>query len=191
MRRIFSTVALVFVIAAFSAASAYGAVVNYYFTGTCGTGCTGTVTATMVVSGYTLGTSINPDVLSFTYLSSDISYTTAGFWICCEVGSLPATLPAPANIIVQGYSGSGTSFPVGDFFSDNTSTDPWTVDFNASVFVEDDGTNGCWATAPGGVCSSAASTPEPGSLALFGAGLLCTVGVERRKLRDRVPRTNM
>ncbi len=40
---------------------------------------------------------------------------------------------------------------------------------------------GCWATSPGVACPSGASTPEPGSLALLGAGLAC-IGTFARRL---------
>jgi hypothetical protein len=62
----------------------------------------------------------------------------------------------------------------------------WSTNFGSPAGTASNGNDpGCWATSPSVTCSTAASTPEPGSLVLLGTGLFCALGVARVKLRHR------
>jgi hypothetical protein len=74
------------------------ATATFRFVGQC-TDCTGSGTGTLVLQDYTLGESLTAaNFVSFTYSSNKLSYTLNAAQVQLLVGSLPASLPAPATV---------------------------------------------------------------------------------------------
>jgi hypothetical protein len=74
------------------------ATATFRFVGQC-TDCTGSGTGTLVLQDYTLGENLTAgNFVSFTYSSNKLSYTVNASQVQLLIGSLPANLPAPANV---------------------------------------------------------------------------------------------
>jgi len=123
-------------------------------------------------SGLIIGNSCSiflgdPLVLTLTVSGTTLSWGSAGtvtdgFGTSNWIGGLtePITGMTPGQI--QHFFCPGATCTPADFASTNSITKPWAGDFLATA---------------------TAQTPEPGSLPLFGSGMIVLAGVLRRKLR--------
>jgi len=150
----FKTFLFVCVLAAVSAPAALNGVpvstTSYTFTGVC-QDCPGTPpqigTGTLVLAGYTQGTALSAaNFVSFNYTSSKITFSITAAQLTGSglTGTIPATLPAPANVSI---------------FSDGT------IQFNSQ-------SNGAWCT--GIACRNDFGLPSSGSWALTAAAITPT-----------------
>ena len=123
----------------------------FNYTGVC-TDCTFSNGELELFAPYTLGTPITTsNFVNFIYTSNLVSFfinqSDPGFFVS---GSLPDTLPGPANIIIEDSQ-----------WEFSTSTDgSWFVDQFGGA---DNGPSNTW--------SAQASTPEPGTILMLAAGL--------------------
>lgn len=142
--------------------------VTYQFTGVC-TDCSGDVTAQLVLQDYTPGTDIGSAFVSFTYDGSNLlpSFTiNQGTDDLSVQGSIPTSLPGPADIDIIGSPGD----IVGQI----------DTEFSTS-------TNGSWGISGIGVpyfdygsSSTWSMVPEPGSMIIVGSGLVGLIFTRRR-----------
>jgi len=100
-----SAILLVCILAAVQASSATNiatTTATYQFTGQC-SDCSGTGIGQLTVQNYTLGQPLNnTNFVSFSYSSNLVSYTVGSGNFLNLTGTLPASLPAPATVEVQG-----------------------------------------------------------------------------------------
>jgi hypothetical protein len=154
---------------------------TYNFSGTC-TDCSGTATATLVLSNYTLGTPItSSNFVSFTYNGTNLTgpFTiTSGSPGLFVSGSIN-TIPGPNNfsvsvgintIAAQNRSTVSHAVASNSFFSNTNGN--WSV----GVIPFDFGTNGVWGAA-------IAVTPAPPTSVLLVLGLLAVAAFSWRQRR--------
>jgi hypothetical protein len=135
-------------------ANAVTTISDFSFTGTCTTDCTRTVTATLVLQNYTIGSAFDStNFVSFTYHSNlfDISVPSNNPFSSANgtFGSLP------------GFDFVSVFFQVGGQLArfESGTDGSWCV---GPGCFSDQGTNGVWAVAP---------VPLPAALPLFATGL--------------------
>jgi hypothetical protein len=146
---------------------------TFNFTGVC-TDCEGSVTATLTLQNYTLGTPITNE--NFSELFYGGSNLLPAFFISKLMenftfaeGSIPAGLPGFANVSVFGtehafFSGVEGSWNVGIVIQ---------IEDPGDGFVDlDFGGQGTW---------NGTAVPEPGSMALLGSAGLALLALRRRR----------
>jgi hypothetical protein len=142
--------------------------VTYQFTGVC-TDCSGDVTAQLTLQDYTPGTDIGSAFVSFTYDGSNLvsSFTIEqGSGDLSVQGSIPTSLPGPADIDIVGSAGDIVGHVDTEF---STSTNgSWSIS-GVGVPYFDYGSSSTWSLVP-----------EPGSLVIVGSGLIGLVFARRR-----------
>lgn len=166
-RKTLFTMAAALIVAAVPAAA--GPITQTFnFIGTCATGCTGTVTATLkLVDTYNPRTDfVTGDFVSFNF-SSNLSPSLNIFPVgVIFYGQLPASLPGGAFL---GFSGADALTAFNTLLNGN-----WNIGSAGGIgplTPASTGTGGVWSTA----------TPEPASLTMLGLGLAAvTVGGRRR-----------
>lgn len=141
---------------------------TYSFPGTCSVDCTGTGTGTLVLSGYTLSSSLaHSNFVSFSYSLNFLSYSITSPELVDLIGTPPSSLAAFASVFIEGNStifGNSTTV----VFTSST-TGSWCAG-GFGVCAADSGTNGIWSSG----------VPEPAtylSMLLTGGALF----VLRRK----------
>jgi hypothetical protein len=155
----------------------------YYFTGTFDGG---TAYGELTLQNYTLGvevfgpTSPNNNLVSFSFNAPFRTFTAtladSNFNI---EGRLPAALPAPANLSIQGYLVDTQEFFVLNT-SDFNGNIGWSMGFYPAFDEEAPGTeysgrSHLWSDAP------PSTIPEPASLTLIGTGLAVVLQRLRRR----------
>jgi hypothetical protein len=144
---------LLTVVASGFATPAFSQNTTFTFHGTC-SDCSGTATATLVLSNYTLGQAITgANFVSFTYNGTNLQ--------------VPFTITAST---LQSVSGSMTTIPGANTFevvASNLNEIEFESQVNGSWFcgLGDSGTLGTWTGAP-------PTTPAPPTSLLVGVGLL-------------------
>ena len=109
-----------------SGASLFAQDTTYYFSGTCTRDCTGTATGTLVLRNYTPGTSLTlAHFVSFTFISSNQGTSTFDS-VSSLSGRIPVTLPARANVYIEGDGGLGTDVDGTWNFQGRSSGEPHT-----------------------------------------------------------------
>ncbi len=150
---------------------------NFDFTGTCETACTGEATAVLTLENYTLGSQLaESNFVEFSYSAPDSLFdldTTdlTGTFISGILPTSLATGPAPANVFLD-LEVTVDDTPFEFLFNsgtDNAGPDSWSL-VNNGVIGDDNGVDGIWTLAP-----------EPGSVLLFGIGLIAIGCTSRRR----------
>ena len=137
--------------------------VTYNFTGACSDcyGGHGNATATLTLSGYTLGSAFNAsNFVSFTYTGTDLlptfTITSLSPGLMAS-GTLPSSLPGYANVSVSSSS----------YFFSSMSDGTWSA---GRPILGDRGTVGTYS-----------ALPEPATMGMLGFGLLGVALLSRRR----------
>jgi hypothetical protein len=165
-----SALLLVCVLGALQTGSAItGTTVTYQFVGQC-TDCTGTGVGLLTLQNYTLGTALaNSNFVSFSYSSNLLSFSLTQANSPNLSGTLPATLPAQATVLVDGF----TTNPNDLLWSHSDGS--WCAGSNCTG---DNGSSSTWGLAP--------SVPALRLPMLIGlAAMLALAGVMLLKLARR------
>jgi hypothetical protein len=143
---------------------------TYHFVGTC-SDCAGTGTGSLILGNYTLGSAFTTaNFLSFSYSSNLISFTIATGSPGINVsGTLPATLPGPANVVIFNSQNQ--------FVSEIPGNAAWCA---GTGCLDDLGISGTWSLAS----ATPTGAPAPNTIGLMGVALV-TVLLAQILLRRR------
>jgi hypothetical protein len=156
------------------------ALVIYDFTGECSTGCTGSASGTLVLADTFSGTPSDVDFVSFSFTSSNGTYTVPGDAVFLEFtpggGALP-TASGAADIFIDWTEGQSYFRTAISFFSDFTSGNvsaSWASRLNSDAIIEA-GRTYTWTRRV-----ESARVPEPSTAALL-LGALTAMWIMRRR----------
>ena len=154
---------LLLLVCAFSAAPVTSTT-TFQFVGTC-TDCTGQGTAQLVLQNYTQGSALaSSNFVGFSYSSNLVSFTLTAANNPVLSGTLPASLPAAANVNIWANT-TANGVNAGMELYTQTSGGSWCAGFECAG---DYGTAGTWS-----LVTTTTTTPAAGAPALSDWMLVC------------------